>query len=87
MPAVVAPVLFGGDPSRHRRAVLDALSYICCMEKATDIGKPTVPIDLIGPEHWVRSRRPRRTTRMIALIVGGLAAAGLIAYKMLGATH
>ena len=58
------------------------------MEKASDIGKPTVPIDLIGPDHWPVSRRHRgRTTKVIALIVGGLAAAGLIVYKMLGAAH
>jgi hypothetical protein len=27
------------------------------MQKASDIGKPTVPIDLIGPDHWPRSKR------------------------------
>lgn len=55
------------------------------MEKASDLGKPTVPIDLIGPEHWARSsRRSGRTTKVICLIVGGLATAGIIAYGVFG---
>ncbi|WP_208508843.1 hypothetical protein [Variovorax paradoxus] len=55
------------------------------MEKAPDIGKPTVPIDLIGPEHWQRSRRRNgRTARVFFAIVGGLAAAGAIAYRYFG---
>lgn len=55
------------------------------MEKAPDIGKPTVPIDLIGPEHWQRSRRRHgRTARVLFAIVGGLAAAGAIAYRYFG---
>ncbi|WP_167481264.1 hypothetical protein [Acidovorax cavernicola] len=56
------------------------------MEKASDIGKPTVPIDLIGPEHWVRSRRgSRRTTKVLFLLLGGLAAASAVAYSFFGA--
>lgn len=55
------------------------------MEKASDIGKPTVPIDLIGPNHWLRSKRgSNRTTRVVLAIVGGLAAAGVIAYRFFG---
>jgi hypothetical protein len=55
------------------------------MEKASDIGKPTVPIDLIGPNHWPRSKRgSNRTTRVVLAIVGGLAAAGVIAYRFFG---
>ncbi|MET3182442.1 hypothetical protein ABL840_10835 [Variovorax sp. NFACC27] len=55
------------------------------MEKASDIGKPTVPIDLIGPDHWPRSKRGSgRTTKVILAIVGGLAAAGVIAYRFFG---
>jgi len=55
------------------------------MEKASDIGKPTVPIDLIGPEHWERSRRRGgRATRLLFIVVGGLAAAGAIAYRFFG---
>jgi hypothetical protein len=55
------------------------------MEKASDIGKPTVPIDLIGPDHWPRSKRGGgRTTKVILAVVGGLAAAGLIAYNLFG---
>jgi len=55
------------------------------MEKASDIGKPTVPIDLIGPDHWPRSKRgSKRTTRVVLAIVGGLAAAGVIAYRFFG---
>jgi hypothetical protein len=55
------------------------------MEKASDIGKPTVPIDLIGPDHWPRSKRGSgRATKVILAVVGGLAAAGLIAYRFLG---
>lgn len=55
------------------------------MEKASDIGKPTVPIDLIGPDHWQRSRRGGgRATRMLLVIVGGIAAAGAIAYGFFG---
>ncbi|MBB3639842.1 MULTISPECIES: hypothetical protein [Variovorax] len=55
------------------------------MEKASDIGKPTVPIDLIGPDHWPRSKRgSNRTTRVVLAIVGGLAAAGVIAYRFFG---
>ncbi|WPG36358.1 MULTISPECIES: hypothetical protein [Variovorax] len=56
------------------------------MEKASDIGKPTVPIDLIGPEHWARSRRgPRRTTKVLFILIGGLAAATAVAYSFFGA--
>ncbi|WP_295978709.1 hypothetical protein [uncultured Variovorax sp.] len=55
------------------------------MEKASDIGKPTVPIDLIGPDHWPRSKRgSNRKTRVVLAIVGGLAAAGVIAYRFFG---
>lgn len=55
------------------------------MEKASDIGKPTVPIDLIGPDHWPRSKRgSNRTTRVVLAIVGGMAAAGVIAYRFFG---
>ncbi|MDR6523398.1 hypothetical protein [Variovorax atrisoli] len=55
------------------------------MEKASDIGKPTVPIDLIGPDHWPRSKHgSNRTTRVVLAIVGGLAAAGVIAYRFFG---
>ncbi|EJL77132.1 hypothetical protein ACCC97_00660 [Variovorax sp. Varisp85] len=55
------------------------------MEKASDIGKPTVPIDLIGPDHWPRSKRGSgRATKVILAIASGLAAAGLIAYRLFG---
>ncbi|WP_339089836.1 hypothetical protein [Variovorax paradoxus] len=55
------------------------------MEKASDIGKPTVPIDLIGPDHWPRSRRAgSRVTKLILAVVGGLAAAGLVVYGFFG---
>ncbi|WP_164546769.1 MULTISPECIES: hypothetical protein [unclassified Variovorax] len=55
------------------------------MEKASDIGKPTVPIDLIGPDHWPRSKRGSgRATKVILAIVGGLTAAGVIAYRFFG---
>lgn len=65
--------------------MLSGLSYISPMEKASDIGKPTVPIDLIGPEHWDRSKRGNgRVTKVIFIIVGGLAAAGVIAYRVFG---
>lgn len=55
------------------------------MEKASDIGKPTVPIDLIGPDHWPRSKRGSgRAARVILAVVGGLAAAVLVAYRLFG---
>jgi len=55
------------------------------MDKASDTGKPTVPIDLIGPEHWNRSKRGAgRATKVLCLIVGGLTAAGVIAYRVFG---
>ena len=65
---------------------LAACAIFLGMEKASDIGKPTVPIDLIGPEHWVRSRRgPRRTTKVLFILLGGLAAATAVAYSFFGA--
>lgn len=55
------------------------------MEKASDIGKPTVPIDLIGPEHWTRSKRNSgRFTKFVFIVVGGIAAAGVVAYRFFG---
>lgn len=64
---------------------LRASAIFLAMEKASDIGKPTVPIDLIGPDHWPRSRRGNgRTAKVIAVIVGGIAAAGVIAYRFFG---
>jgi hypothetical protein len=56
------------------------------MEKASDIGKPTVPIDLIGPEHWTRrsKRGTGRFTKVIFIVVGGIAAAGVVAYRFFG---
>ncbi|MDH6170441.1 hypothetical protein M2282_005612 [Variovorax boronicumulans] len=55
------------------------------MQQASDIGKATVPIDLIGPEHWGHSKRGnRRATKVFCIIVGGLAAAGVIAYRVFG---
>lgn len=55
------------------------------MEKASDIGKPTVPIDLIGPEHWTRSKRGNgRFTKVLLIVVGGIAAAGVVAYRYFG---
>jgi len=64
---------------------LRAELYFLLMEKASDFGKPTVPIDLIGPEHWTRSRRRAgRATKVICLIVGGLATAGVIVYGVFG---
>ncbi|MGF6351952.1 hypothetical protein [Variovorax sp. W2I14] len=65
--------------------VISGLRYISSMEKASDIGKPTVPIDLIGPEHWGRSKRGNgRVTKVLCIIVGGIAAAGVIAYRFFG---
>jgi hypothetical protein len=55
------------------------------MQKASDIGKPTVPIDLIGPDHWPRSKRGGgRATKLLLAVVGGIAAAGVIAYRFFG---
>ncbi|MDQ0032348.1 hypothetical protein J2W30_000089 [Variovorax boronicumulans] len=74
------------DNTIHRQdKVISGLRYISSMEKASDIGKPTVPIDLIGPEHWGRSRRGNgRVTKVLCIIVGGIAAAGVIAYRFFG---
>ena len=78
-------VTFDSDRMNLRGNMLSGVSYISPMEKASDIGKPTVPIDLIGPEHWNRTRRGNgRATKVICIIVGGLAAAGLIAYRVFG---
>jgi len=75
----------GSDGMSRHRDMLSCVSYIPSMEKASDIGKPTVPIDLIGPEHWTRSKRGTgRATQVIFVIVGGLAAAGAIAYRVFG---
>jgi hypothetical protein len=77
--------MFGGNTMNRPEDMLSSLSYISPMEKASDIGKPTVPIDLIGPEHWGRSKRGNgRVTKVICFIVGGLAAAGVIAYRVFG---
>jgi hypothetical protein len=77
--------MFGGNTMSQPEDMLSSLSYISLMEKASDIGKPTVPIDLIGPEHWGRSKRGNgRVTKVICIIVGGLAAAGVIAYRVFG---
>ncbi|MGJ7553428.1 hypothetical protein ACSFBM_03570 [Variovorax sp. GB1R11] len=55
------------------------------MENASDIGKPTVPIDLIGPDHWPRSKRGGgKATKLLLAVVGGIAAAGVIAYRFFG---
>jgi hypothetical protein len=55
------------------------------MEKVSDIGKPTVPIALIGPDHWPRSRRSAgRGSKVFFFVVGGLAAAGALAYRFFG---
>jgi len=75
-----------GHNTIHRpgKAIV-GLRYISRMEKASDIGKPTVPIDLIGPEHWGRSKRGNgRAAKVFCIIVGGLAAAGVIAYRVFG---
>jgi hypothetical protein len=77
--------MFGDNRMIGPKDMLSSLSYISPMEKASDIGKPTVPIDLIGPEHWGRSKRGNgRVTKVICIIVGGLAAAGAIAYSVFG---
>jgi hypothetical protein len=77
--------MFHGNTMSRPEDMLSSLSYISPMEKASDIGKPTVPIDLIGPEHWGRSKRGNgRVTKVICIIVGGLAAAGVIAYRVFG---
>jgi len=77
--------MFGGNTMSRPEDMLSSLSYISPMDKASDIGKPTVPIDLIGPEHWGRSKRGNgRVTKVICIIVGGLAAAGVIAYRVFG---
>jgi hypothetical protein len=76
---------FGDNTIHGPGEVVASLRYISAMEKASDIGKPTVPIDLIGPEHWGRSRRGNgRVTKVLCIIVGGLAAAGVIAYRVFG---
>jgi hypothetical protein len=54
------------------------------MQKASDIGKPTVPIDLIGPDHWPRSKRGGRATKLLLAVVGSVAVAGVIAYRFFG---
>ncbi|QSI29611.1 hypothetical protein GNX71_08455 [Variovorax sp. RKNM96] len=86
--ALLHPVrtAMSGDNTIHWPGkVISGLRYISPMEKASDIGKPTVPIDLIGPEHWGRSRRGNgRVTKVLCVIVGGLAAAGVIAYRFFG---
>ena len=77
--------MFGGNTMGRPEDMLSSLSYISPMDKASDIGKPTVPIDLIGPDHWGRSKRSNgRVAKVICLIVGGLAAAGAIAYSVFG---
>jgi hypothetical protein len=55
------------------------------MQKASDIGKPTVPIDLIGPDHWPPSKRGGgRATKLLLAVVGSVAVAGVIAYRFFG---
>jgi hypothetical protein len=79
------PATFGDNTIHGPGEVVASLRYISAMEKASDIGKPTVPIDLIGPEHWGRSKRGNgRVTKVLCIIVGGLAAAGVIAYRVFG---
>ena len=75
----------GDNAIRGAGEVAVGLRYISPMEKASDIGKPTVPIDLIGPDHWPRSKRGGgKATKLLLAVVGGIAAAGVIAYRFFG---